>query len=515
MLGLLLASCSAAPGPATAGDRVEITIDEALRGEEWTGRVILMFITETDPRWSMRQPLDGPWLANPQPIASIAVIEWEGSDAVVVSDDLGSVFGGPLDALDGPVRVQALLHVNDDRPRLVAGTGCLYSDVVSFDAGAEEADRVEIALSRRLDEVPERALPHNLRIVSVRSELLSSVMGRDIEQQCYVALPRSYDERENARWPVVFVIPDRLDSAVRSAIEHARMLAVPGVEEIAPHAVHVVLDPQTAHGHHGFIDSAFHGDRVRALIEELIPHLEQEFRLHADREARLVTGIGLGAWSAIWLTLNCPDVFGACWATAPTPVDFHAFQEMNLHRAANAFVNSDREPYRAYRRTAGLFEMTPAMTSQQMWEMERAIDPDGRSGGLWQTLMRLYGPVETDTGRIIPLFDGRTGEINEDVREHWMQYDIARLVRSDPQRYLPILAERVHLFCGELDSFYFDRAIRRLRDVLREVSGDESDSTASILMIDGATHENVQRHVFDDWNRQMREHLQRHDVNVD
>ncbi len=518
-LVLFMGACGRSMGTASAQDSITVTVagdlQAGLRERPLTGRLIVYFITESDRRWSMRQPLRGPWFDKPQPIASMSIEKWDTSQPIVLSDSNAARFGGPLDAFAGPVRVQALLHVNDDLPRLIAGPECLYSDVVSYEADANGIDLVAIEFNHRFEDVPPADMPANLKWIEQRSDLLSEALGRNVMQRCAVALPADYDERPDVRWPVVFVIPDRTDLVLRAAIEHAEMLLIPGVEDIAPNAVHVVLDPQTRWGHHGFVDSAFHGPRLTALVMELLPQLQRQFRLRNEAESRIVTGIGLGGWSALWLILNQPDVFGACWATAPTPVDFHALQNIDLYESANAFHDDSSEPYWAFRRTGMAIDvMVPATTSRQMWQMEQAIDTHGRSGGLWQTLHQMYGPVDELTGQVRPLFDSHTGVFDDAVRQHWQQFDIVALVRSNPEKYLPIIAERVHLFCGDLDSFYFDLAVRRFIDALQELGDGGPVAASSILLIEGAIHNNAQRHVFDDWNREMREHLRLYNLDV-
>ena len=97
-------------------------------------------------------------------------------------------------------------------------------------------------------------------------------------------------------------------------------------------AVHIVVDPESPLGHHGFVDSPNHGPRGTAFVTELIPHLEKTFSLRRRPAARIVTGHSSGAWSSLWLVLRWPGRFGACWASSPDPLDFSAFQLTDLYR---------------------------------------------------------------------------------------------------------------------------------------------------------------------------------------
>src|SRR6266852_2518217 len=96
--------------------------------------------------------------------------------------------------------------------------------------------------------------------------------------------------------------------------------------------LYVTLDPSCRWGHQVFSDSDNNCPCVRALIEELIPHIEKQFRGLAVPGARFVTGHSSGGWSSLWLQVAYPDVFGGVWSTSPDPVDFHDFQRIDVYK---------------------------------------------------------------------------------------------------------------------------------------------------------------------------------------
>src|SRR5262249_7109874 len=105
--------------------------------------------------------------------------------------------------------------------------------------------------------------------------------------------------------------------------------------------LHVVLDPSCRLGHHVFADSENNGPCGQALIEELIPHIEKEYRGLGLPVGRFVTGHSSGGWSSLWLQVTYPDFFGGVWSTAPDPVDFRDFQRIDLTRpGANLFTDA-------------------------------------------------------------------------------------------------------------------------------------------------------------------------------
>ncbi len=70
-------------------------------------------------------------------------------------------------------------------------------------------------------------------------------------------------------------------------------------------------------GHSVFADSANNGPVGEALIMELIPAIEERFRIIAEPSAQFVGGHSSGGWSSLWLQVTYPDYFGGCWSTGP------------------------------------------------------------------------------------------------------------------------------------------------------------------------------------------------------
>ena len=56
---------------------------------------------------------------------------------------------------------------------------------------------------------------------------------------------------------------------------------------------------------------------TEALIAELVPHIEKEYRAIGTPAARFVTGHSSGGWSSLWLQISYPDYFGGTWSSSP------------------------------------------------------------------------------------------------------------------------------------------------------------------------------------------------------
>src|SRR5690606_6627459 len=138
------------------------------------------------------------------------------------------------------------------------GPGNVYSDVITVDFAPDRVDEFELTLRHV---VAPAALPEdseNLQWIEMRSELLSEFYGRDVFHRAGVALPPGYHEDDNRRWSAIYTVPG-FGGRHTMARMHERMFASAGIEEVAPMAVAIVLDPESPLGHHGFVDSPNHG----------------------------------------------------------------------------------------------------------------------------------------------------------------------------------------------------------------------------------------------------------------
>jgi len=526
-----LAALLAAAAPAAA-DTYTVTLDPSARRTPATGRVILFFITETGVWWARRPPARGPFFQPPQPLASIAVEDFRPGQSVTL-DGTALAFPQSLDALDGPMRVQAALDTDRTERSHLEGPGNVLSDIVSVELRADRDDAVSLRLSEPIR--PPRAVVRmsNLKWVEHRSALLSDFYGRRINHRAGVALPKDYYDPEalDRQWPVVFVIPGFGDRE-EGAVSYAEMLANKGVEEVAPIAVYVVLDPESPLGHHGFVDSANNGPRGTALVEEFIPYLEKKFRIVRRPEARLVTGHSSGGFSALWLQLRYPETFGGCWATAPDPIDFSAFQTCNLYEDENLYTDAEgnvRPCLREMVSAAGEMEVT--LTVRQECTIEYVLDPDGASGQQWDAWEAMFSPRDPQTMLPRPMFDPRTGAIDRQVVNEWSAFDITRMVAADWARYGPIVTHHVRLTCGDRDSYYLERAVERFKRTVEELaessggsggadgadgsggsggSGTSGGGPGYVRLVPYATHATLVPLIFQRQNEEIREHLRRH-----
>jgi hypothetical protein len=532
ILGILLAAPllddPAEPGTANppetasgaagkAEDRIRVTIApaiiEALRETPPVTTSVpprlLVLMCETEGPVGGRDPIEAPFFRRPQPIRSIPIDlrSLDTETTFQLGDDTADVAAVPrrVDDLEGRFAIRALLDLGTARGHDAAGNP--VSGIVEASLGRGRADEITLRIDDRIDASP---LPNRDGIVWVELEspMLTKALGRPVFHRAGVVLPSGYDDLDHPRrfWPTIYEIPG-FGGDHRDAVGWKRMQGGRRGTAIAPPAVVVVLDPNDPLGHHGFVDGDNTGPRATALVEEFIPWLESRFRLVSEPTARLLHGHSSGAWSSLWLQLEHPGVFGACFASAPDPVDFTAFQAIDLHRDDSMWIDADGEAFPSYREPLGPDLDRVLMTVEDEMNMERALAPDGTSGEQWSAWNAMFSGRDPSTGLPRAGFDLATGAIDHEViARDWSRFDITARLRRDPERYAPILRDRVRIMCGSRDSYYLERAVRQLAETLDDVDppSDDKVHAGSIEIIDGATHDTVVGHAMSRWLPEMR-----------
>ncbi len=529
LLPLLLAA-----GAAGAQDAAEATAEPpqhdrylvkvaVLDGEGTTpakssaGRLLLFFTPATE-RWSGTEPCSAPFFHKLQPMASIAATRAGASTVYAIDDASAKVFGRPLDELKGAWRVQAVLDT-DFTERGHLGPGNLVSEPKVVELSPTQPDEIRLELTRRIEAPAEQqAAGSQVLWIERRSELLSKHFGRPFSLRAGVVLPFGYDDLSFPRrmWPAIYTIGG-FGATHLAAAAAAPALRTPAARGAVPQAVWIFLDTETPWGHHGFCDSETNGPVGRALVEELVPFLEERFRLVAKPEARVVTGHSSGGWTSLHLALAYPETFGACFASAPDPVDFSAFQKSDLYRDASLYLARDGGETPSYREPLGPNDDRVLMTVRDEIATERVLDPDGRSGQQWAAWDAMWSPFDALRGAPRPICDAATGAIDPVTAEAWSRHDIARQFQRDPARIGALFAERIRLVCGTRDSFYLNEAVARLKskiDAWRAAEtargGTPSVGPGYIELLDGLTHDTCHAAAQLRFYQEIRAHLIAH-----
>ncbi len=68
-----------------------------------------------------------------------------------------------------------------------------------------------------------------------------------------------------------------------------------------------------------------------AINQELIPYLEDKFRIIAEPYARILSGGSTGGWEALAVQVKYPDEYNGCFAACPDPIDFSSYCLTNIY----------------------------------------------------------------------------------------------------------------------------------------------------------------------------------------
>jgi hypothetical protein len=216
-----------------------------------------------------------------------------------------------------------------------------------------------------------------------------------------------------------------------------------------------------------------------ALVDEFIPAIESRFGGARPPSRRFLTGHSSGGWSVLWLQVNYPDRFGGCWATAPDSIDFRDFSGVDLTSAENLYRDADGQPRPLIERDGA-----PVSDIESYVRSEVKADP---VGGQFFSFDAVFSP-RGDDGLPMPMFDRESGAIDREVLEAWKRYDIALILRTRWAELAPALAGKLHVWCGEWDTFRLDGAVRLLKQDLAAMGSD-----VDVLIVPERDHGSIVR----------------------
>jgi hypothetical protein len=466
------------------------------------GRVYVIISTDDrrEPRFQVR-PRGVPFWGKD-------VRDISGGGQIVLSSADDAVIGHPLESIEdippGEYYVQAALNVYTRFERsdghvvemhLNSGAGQspfrapgnAYSEVrqIYLDPGTSGPVRLELSEVIPPVEPPEpgeslqQGNPRDegelVKFVKIRSDLVSEFWGRDMYIGANVLLPADYWEDPERRYPVIYYqghfAGRRVPFGYGSRGGGGRGSGFTEFWDSPDSPKMIVVSFRDANPFYDTsysVNSANVGPYGDALVQELIPYLEGEFRIVAEPWARVLAGGSTGGWEALAMQVFYPDFFGGAWGWCPDPVDFHYYQIVDIYEDENAYEIGSawmKVERPAQRRTDGNVQMT--MRQENGYEL--AVGPRGRSGGQWAIWEALYSPVGAD-GYPAPIWDPVTGGIDHDVGEYWREhYDLHDILRRNWPSLGPKLTGKLHFAVGDMDSYYLNNGVHALEEFLSAV----------------------------------------------
>ncbi len=505
-LGLGLAAWIAVPAaeaqrPADTG--FEVTVAAAVRSEPVTGRVFVIVSHDSAPEPRLRA---GGVVS--EPFFGVDVAELRAGIPAVVDR---RALGYPLRSLGslpaGDYYVQALLSVYTKFARADGHTiwahmdqwegqefttspGNLVSAVRRVHLDPRRGFRVRLALDRLLPPVDIPPDDPYVKRIRIQSDILTKWWGHPMYLGAVVLLPKGYAEHPDLRYPAVweqghftldapfrFTLdstpePDSVRQTRLARTDHRESgseFARAWLSDSFPRMVAIrILHPSPYYDDSYAVNSANNGPYGDAIMGELIPYLEEHFRVIRKPYARALTGGSTGGWEALALQVYHPDFFGGTWSFYPDPVDFRRYELVDIYSDSNAFL-TPRSPWIAVERPSERrADGQPVVTIRQENQLNNARGSQRRGGENFAIWEATYGPTDKD-GYPAPIWNDSTGTVNRDVARYWQEhdYDLRDYLARNWSRVGPDLAGKIFLFCGDMDNYYLNLAVYLLEDYLK------------------------------------------------
>jgi hypothetical protein len=389
-----------------------------------------------------------------------------GGSVAIDADDL--VFPGPLSqAAAGNYRVQAVLDVNRSYNYEGRTPGDLLSPTAPLTVPLSALPT--LTLSQTVPESPDSLAQKPevraaLQPVDFVSPVLTKFWGRDIHMRGWVLLPPSYTSSQN-RYPTVYFTHGFGGTLSGLRARYAPLLYDRMKQGRMPPMIWVLLDESSPTGTHEFADGVNNGPWGEALTTELIPKLEQSYRMDAKPSGRFLQGHSSGGWATLWLQTRYPKIFGGTWSTSPDPSDFHFFSTIDIYAPHANFFRAPNGIATPIMRVHGIGRAT----MRQLAGLESVLGPYGGQMGSFDWV---FSPRGVD-GRPMPLFNRATGDIDPQVAAYWRShYDIVHRLNTEWKTIGPDVRGKIHLVVGTDDTFYLDGAAHSLEATLKRLGGD-------------------------------------------
>jgi hypothetical protein len=330
--------------------------------------------------------------------------------------------------------------------------------------------------------------------IKIQSALLTTFWGHPFYIGATVLLPKGYASHPHVRYPVIYIqghfnldAPFGYSSSLSEEDKRiAAFVKSAGITQWisgydfqkawnsanCPRVIAVTFQHPTPYFDDSYaVNSANNGPYGDALLKELVPYLEQHFRIIQKPYARVLTGGSTGGWESLALQLLHPDFFGGTWTGYPDPIDFRRYQLVDIYKDDNAFLVPGFDPPFPERPLERTPEGQVTFTMREMSQMEEVLGTHGRSAQQLEAWEAVYGPVGDD-GYPKPLWNKLTGEIDHSVADYMRDhgYDLRYYLQENWPKIGPQLVGKIHIFVGDMDNYYLNLAVYKMENFLKNTT---------------------------------------------
>jgi hypothetical protein len=488
------AAAPSARAPAQ-GLRFEFSFPRGMSAAPLDGRLFLLVSTKEkpEPRFAVDDQPDT------QQMFAMDVNGWAPETKITMD---GTALGYPVDSIaqipPGDYTVQGLLNTYETFHRADGATvklpmdrgegqqwnlkpGNLLSTPRSVHVDSAGGGAIQIELGSKIPPVNPPEDTKYVKHIHMQSALLTKFWGRPMELGAIVMLPAGWETHPKAHYPLLvwhghfqedFAWPDHppgdeLRGPRRAAMETRYKLYQDWSEGRLPKMIVVIIQHANPYYDDSYaVDSANVGPYGSAIMKELIPAVEKQFRGIGQGWARTLLGGSTGGWEALASQVFYPDDFNGAWCMCPDPVDFRAYQIVNLYDDKNALWIEgpwSRVPRPAVREVDGSVVTTMDRENRR----ELVLGTHGRSTEQFNIWQAVFSPLGED-GYPREIWNPATGEIDHQVAQYWREhYDLHNIMERDWKTLGPKLVGKLHIRVGTRDTYYLDNAVRLLEEWMK------------------------------------------------
>jgi len=360
-----------------------------------------------------------------------------------------------------------------------------YSKSAKISVDPAKSETIQVVMDQKIPAVAEPKDTKYIKHIKIQSKLLTEFWGKPMFLGAHVLIPEGFDQHPEARYPLMIFhghFPDDFGGFSETppdpkmdTSDYTERFQIYGYKKFQAQEAYnfykqwtsknfprfLIIEIQHANPYYDdsyAVNSANLGPYGDAIMHELIPEIEKQFRGIGEGWARFTYGGSTGGWEALAVQMFYPDELNGCFAACPDPIDFRAYCLVDIYKNKNAYWYDSpfkKLPIPSHRNYLGQIQST----MQESNHYELALGTKTRSGQQWDIWEAVYSPQGED-GYPKPIWNKLTGEIDSTVAAYWKEhYDLRHIMQRDWATLGPKLQGKIHLYCGDMDNYYLNNAV--------------------------------------------------------
>ena len=362
--------------------------------------------------------------------------------------------------------------------------GNIFGDPVKVAFNPSSATPIRLVANKVIPPIQVPADTELVKRIKIRSAMLSKWWGQPMFLGATVLLPKDYARHPDVRYPVNY-IQGHFSLAAPGQFGRGGEFDKMWLADDTPRFIYATLQHPTPYYDDSYgVNSENNGPYGDAILQELMPAIESQFRAIKEPWARMLSGGSTGGWIAAAHQVFYPDFYGGAFASCPDSVDFSYHQIVDIYKDANAYFVD-----KGWMRIERPSQRKPDGNIQSMMKDENryelVVGDKSRSGGQWDIWEATYSPVGPD-GYPKRLWNKTTGEIDHAVAEQWRRYDLRYILETNWATLGPKVAHKLNVYVGDMDSYYLNDAVENLNAFLKKA--DNPKFTGEVVFERRAPH---------------------------